>query len=1191
MWAPLLATLLLTLASNLQGPDAAPELRPGDVYHAAIGPDDPIAPSPRLDFDAGELPCHAQQVVLRVEQSGAYTLDLRSDAFDAYLRLRDEFGAVLAEDNDGLLFTHARLQVELAAGVTYRLSALALDGSVGEFELSFSAGHAESLEGPEYRAASIAEGERLLAIFEQRYGESRETARLLGSLADQHDLAGNAPQMLSCYERSLAMRMRVLGEGHHLTALAMNNVGTALVNMSREREGLEQLERSLELCLATWGELHERTALVLSNIGWCQGRLGRNADAKQSLRRAIAIREEVLGPSHEFVANALINLAGVHRTLREYDQARGLTQRALEIRIARRGEESIETAQALNNLAFLDYLIGAHDDARRRYDRALGIADRAGGPDHPMTSMLVENLVALDEMLGHYVDAVPRMQRVLADRTKKLGEDNALTARAANNLAHAHVRLGDPASARPLFERALRVLELTDSPEAPACKNNLGLLLLKLGERDRAAELLESVLVEREAKLGDHPDTALSLNNLGQVYAEFDDHAGALELFERAVSVARRVGGHSQLDTADYLTNRGVTLHALGDPTAARESLAEALAIKRPLLGDEHPSVAFTRSTIAAVELELGDPLAAVPMLEQALAVLRAEHGEVHRLTAESRRMLARALLDCDRPDTAWAVLRGGEGAFHTHVDRTLATLSEGEVFSYLSTLRSRLELELSLALRLPDERFQSEAYQTLLTWKGRGTRVLQASRARLWAELSAQQRETLADLQSCQAHLSSLSSGEEALDPAAREARLAELRTRRNELELRLQREFGTSRETPPFDAVQASLDAGEIAVDFFVHRVYEPARWRDGELVESGFWDEPRLSAWVFGPEGPPVHVDLGPAERVERHVWDHRRSMLPGVGAVASRGKQLPGPVSNVPADALRRSLWEPLAPLLRESERVYVSPDGFLGALPFETLRTADGGLAVERYAFVYVQDLASIATPRQPRSETPGLLSVGGVDFDGTTWAPLPGTASEAALVLERHARIFGERAQRLVFTGAEPSEARLKNEMPRFGILHLATHGFFRPERTTTFARHPGLLSGLVCARGSDEAEDGLLTAEEVGWLDLSGVELVVLSACETGLGLAESGEGMIGLRRAFRMAGARTVVSSLWSVPDEATRELMNAFYRNLWEEGLEPAEALRGAQLELLEHNRTLRGHDDPFTWGAFVLSDAGR
>ena len=144
---------------------------------------------------------------------------------------------------------------------------------------------------------------------------------------------------------------------------------------------------------------------------------------------------------------------------------------------------------------------------------------------------------------------------------------------------------------------------------------------------------------------------------------------------------------------------------------------------------------------------------------------------------------------------------------------------------------------------------------------------------------------------------------------------------------------------------------------------------------------------------------------------------------------------------------------------------------------------------------------------------------------------------------------------------------------------------------------HPGLLSGLVLAGANrppgeeDHRDDGYLTASEVTLLDLSGVDLVVLSACETGLGRPQSGEGLLGLRRAFHMAGADTVVSSLWSVEDESTSELMQGFYRNLLVAGMGRQEALRAAKLEMLDRNRREHGEALPSTWGAFVLSGEWR
>jgi CHAT domain-containing protein len=217
------------------------------------------------------------------------------------------------------------------------------------------------------------------------------------------------------------------------------------------------------------------------------------------------------------------------------------------------------------------------------------------------------------------------------------------------------------------------------------------------------------------------------------------------------------------------------------------------------------------------------------------------------------------------------------------------------------------------------------------------------------------------------------------------------------------------------------------------------------------------------------------------------------------------------------------------------------------------------------------------------------------------WADLPWTREESRAVADLHERAFGQGGRRLLAQGEQPDEGLLKRELPGYSISHLATHGFFNPEgvssrwleardeaqagasrpagqQESVAGQNPGLLTGLVCAganSGGDGQEDGYLTAEEVGWLDLSAVRLVVLSACETGLGQARSGGGLIGLRRAFRQAGAETVVCSLWNVPDESTATLMKRFYENLLLGGQGRLEALRNAQLEMLQTNRSSQDH----------------
>ena len=211
----------------------------------------------------------------------------------------------------------------------------------------------------------------------------------------------------------------------------------------------------------------------------------------------------------------------------------------------------------------------------------------------------------------------------------------------------------------------------------------------------------------------------------------------------------------------------------------------------------------------------------------------------------------------------------------------------------------------------------------------------------------------------------------------------------------------------------------------------------------------------------------------------------------------------------------------------------------------------------------------------------------------TAWIPLEATKVEARVIAGMHAFTSGEDVPRGILSEERATETRLKEELPRYNFIHIATHGFFNPPELDN--QLPGLSAGLVCANANEEQEegqdDGLLTAEEVSYLDLHDCYMVVLSACETALGSVQAGEGLQSLRRAFTIAGADSVISSMWKVGDESTAELMKSFYENMWVKKQGRSEALRNAQLSMLNHWRDNGTDGWPSTWGAFVLAGEWR
>jgi CHAT domain-containing protein len=341
-------------------------------------------------------------------------------------------------------------------------------------------------------------------------------------------------------------------------------------------------------------------------------------------------------------------------------------------------------------------------------------------------------------------------------------------------------------------------------------------------------------------------------------------------------------------------------------------------------------------------------------------------------------------------------------------------------------------------------------------------------------------------------------------------------------------------------------------------------------------------------------------------------------------------------------LYAAVWEPLLPHLKGAKLVLICPDGPLCRLPFAALRGTDPrkylieevAVAVVPVPRVLPELLASPAA--KPAAPGASLLAVGDVDFGADPgagklpgeqfaasptraggplgWNPLPGTRKEVEAVKELFLREV-PKGRFKALTRGDATEAALRRLAGEYRYLHLATHGFFadpardakpqakgfEPPGGRPAGPNPGLLCGIVCAGANKPTpdDDGVLTALEVAEMDLHKVELAVLSACETGLGRVAGGEGVLGLQRAFHLAGARATVTTLWQAPDAAAAAVMGRFYENRLKKGMPALEALREAQLWFLSERVKQEGNElvkiggnparrtPPLFWAAFTLS----
>ncbi|MGB7926330.1 MAG: CHAT domain-containing protein, partial [Pyrinomonadaceae bacterium] len=416
---------------------------------------------------------------------------------------------------------------------------------------------------------------------------------------------------------------------------------------------------------------------------------------------------------------------------------------------------------------------------------------------------------------------------------------------------------------------------------------------------------------------------------------------------------------------------------------------------------------------------------------------------------------------------------------------------------------------------------------------------------------------------------------------------------------------QFRAQSQPVTLEGVRAAIPANAALVELVSYRAFnEKARTRDAR------WGARRYAAYVLSHEGEPRWVDLGEAESIDASVTRLR------VALSNPRNEQ-----ARRIARALDEKLMRPVRRLLGGATVLLISPDGMLNLVPFAALVDEQNRYLVERYTINYLtsgRDLLRLRIRAQESGQAPLVVAdpsfdensstaaVSAVeqksanrrslDFGGAHFSPLPGTAGEAQALVT----ILPE-AQ--LFTGARASETALK-QASRPGILHVATHGFFlkdhsndqpglphpspgqnSPLRSKTVESENLLLrSGLALAganqRRGGAGEDGVLTALEAAQLDLWGTKLVVLSACETGVGEVRNGDGVYGLRRALVLAGAESQLMSLWQVSDAATKELMVEYYKRL-QAGDGRAEALRRVQLQMLKGGRW----SHPFFWSSFI------
>lgn len=1047
----------------------------------------------------------------------------------------------------------------------------------------------------------------LLAEIEVEYGSaSLEAAEVLDALVECLRRGGKAaePESRALAERAVSAKEQLLGTDHPDVAASLGQLAGLLWQSGNYEEARSLCERALAIQTAAFGPNNPRVASSMNNLAVLLWKLGEYEAARQLYERALAVKENLLGPSHPDLALSMNNLAGLLDVLGDYERSQELYERALAIRVAALGVEHPQVAETVSNLATLHWKRGEYESAEELHKRALSIWQQALGADHPLVAVGLNNLALLRSDLGDSEEARRLYERALAIQQRALGPSHPDVAATSNNLALVHSDLGDSEAARGLCERALAIREEALGPahqDVATSLHNLADLLVTSGDFDSARIACERALAIKVGAVGpDHPTVATSLSTLALLLREAGDCDSACSLYRRAVSVRESALGADHPDLAYPLTGLADTYRLLGDHGAAGRAYERAVRICEAALGDGHPRTAGTRARLAGLLLETGR----VPeALECAL--------EAEDAGREHLRLMAR-------------------------------TMSERQALQYSAERTSGLDLALTLAAKGMDPANVERIWDAQIRARAL---VLDEMAARHRTVHGAEEIARLgADLASVRQRLALLTVRGPGNDPRGHyRSLLSEVRREKEAAERALAEESAQYQEELKrsrlgYRDVARALPSGSALVAFSSYGLQESAPRTIESYVALVLTDE----------EKTPVAVPLGSSAEIDSLIEQWRQELSRGVKGLGSRSskersyRQVGEALRNRIWDPLEKHISDASEVFLVPDGALNLVSFAALPAGAGSYVLEQDPRihyLSAER-------DLIQVGAGVVAGS---GLLVVGGPDYDAPLSGTVPIRANQRELVSEELLRggrarcdgfeslhfpplpatvreideaislwesrdahwgrpLHDDLNSTLRLTGAGATEAAVRSSSVGKRILHLATHGFFLggncpspadDESEDPAVRHtsslgsgsPLLRAGLALAGANRRREavpgqdDGILTAEEISALDLAGVEWAVLSACETGVGEVEAGEGVFGLRRAFQVAGVRTVIMSLWEVEDQAARVWVRMLYRGRFEKRFNTAEAVHRACLDMLEGRRRNGESTHPFYWGAFI------
>lgn len=1058
-----------------------------------------------------------------------------------------------------------------------------------------------------------------LAVHQAVYGpQALEVGYVYDSLGFAYNGFGDNQRSLEAYQRALDIY-----RGHDPASLQVASTLEFLAMQVGFFVGdLDSALVLLNQSVAIKGSLVDSVSVEMANayegLAFLWYQKGESREAVRYYEQAKAIREALQLTDDSGMAFLYSMMAGAYSQIGQFQTALDLNLEALRIREGLYAAVHPMVATSLSNVGVSYYDLGDYEQAMVFHNRALATRRATLGEQH---ADVVASLFNIGDILfekGDYEQALDRYSEALRIDQALYSDTHPHLALCYEKIGRVYRKIGDYGQAGDYFGKALRVNLQALEPGHPFLATdyeNLADIAYYQQDYERALDFYQQALDVRTARLDSlHPDIARNYQMLGMVQRKLERFEAALALQERALALNRRNFGEDSGEVADIYAAIALIHDQQADFSTALAYNLKALAIRRMVFGDKSRLTANSLHNVGLVYDAMGDPDRALGYLHASLIALIPAFNDssiyaqptLEQLQLEPRFLTAlhtkadlmrkKALYHDQTPQALIATL-DLYALIVAFTDR-LTNLLKSESARLLLGQNSHevLEQAIQICLALYDKTADPAYLDSAFAYveKSKSNILLAAindTKAKQFggipADVLARERQLKIDLTFYENKVN------EARDRGLGESEQARQwqealfirKQAHDSLMVQLEQDYPAYFELkyggamPGVDELQQRLlDEKTALVEYFVgdSLVYIFAL-TDGQIVARQFRHPEQLQLDV---------------QRMRQGILGHDRDRYAKY------------------AWRLYVQLWQPVAEIVAGRE-VVVIPDGILGYMPFEALLTADPfgnpeamapayhdlPFLIKETALSYAYSASLLATTgaRRERQDAASWVAYAPVFSDTTGTArveaqrgifgtsaagavlrnigriaPIPATETE----VRRIEALFDSRqaSTRSFLFDAAVERAVKDDSLANYRYIHFATHGFMNADIPE--------LSGIIFAQDTTDTEDNVLYSSEVYNLKLNA-DLVVLSACETGLGKVVKGEGMIGLTRGFLYAGAANLVVSLWQVADQSTAALMIDFYEGLLAEQAKTT-ALRRAKLQMIDQPQ----YADPFFWSPFVL-----